>query len=146
MCTTVGEFLEAHYAAICDLLERAATRVGGHYAQMTPAARRRNAEHDADEFILALTLGAIDRPTVRTAAAQPAPTGLVADDLLRLASMVEPWLQDLITHDLAEQPALRDQLLHRLREVNTSFRANLFGTKIDQAITQSTRSETKRRL
>jgi hypothetical protein len=146
MYCSVNEFLQAHYATICEMRVRAATRVGGHYAQMTAAARRCNAEQDAREYILALSLGAIDREAVRTAAAQPAPTGLVADDLLRLTSMIEPWIKDLVTHELACQPALRDQLLHRLDEVHTSFRANLFGTKIDLAITQSSRMEMKRPL
>lgn len=134
MYTSVEEFLARHYAAISDLLAEAATRAGGHYAEMRSEARRLNATHDAAELIHALTEGRIDRQEVRATGARPTATGLVADDLLRLTNTFEPWFEDYFTHELRDQPYLVAALHQRLRQVNTSFRANLLSAKIDQAI------------
>jgi hypothetical protein len=136
MYATVEQFLAQHYEAICDLLEEAACHAGGHYAAMTAATRRLNATHDAVELIQALTEGRIDREAVQANGVRPTHTGLVADDLLRLTIHFQPWFEDFVTHELAEQPYLAEALRHRIQQVNTSFRATLLSAKIDQAMRQ----------
>ena len=115
-------------------MEEAATRAGGHYADMSAEARRLNATHDTVELIHALTEGRIDRQAVQINGARPTHTGMVADDLLRLTIIFQPWFEDYVTHELREQPYLAEALRQRMRQVNTSFRANLLSAKIDHAI------------
>jgi hypothetical protein len=134
MYYSVEEFLDKHFGVIAGILEQAAVEAGGHYAAMSPAARRLNAEHDAVEFIHALSDGRVDRQAARINGARPTNTGLIADDLLRLSRLVEPRFEDYLTQELANHPALRDELLRRLRQVQTSFRASLTGVKIDQVL------------
>jgi hypothetical protein len=136
MYSSVEQFLERQYSAICDILERAATAAGGHYAQMTPEARRHTAEHDAVELIRALAQGYVDPEVVRATGARPTGTGLVADDLLRLADYVEPRIEELAVRELARQPDLRDELLARKRRIYARFRAGLTSAKIDQVLTR----------
>ena len=40
MYSSVEHFLQKRAAAICAILEQAATEAGGHYAEMAPEARR----------------------------------------------------------------------------------------------------------
>jgi hypothetical protein len=138
MYSSVEAFLAAHFAAISDLMAEAATRAGGHYAEMSAEARRLNARHDTVELIQALTEGRIDRQAVQTHSARPTNTGLVADDLLRLTIIFQPWFEDYVAHELAEQPYLAEALRHRMQQVNISFRANLLSVKIDHAINHAT--------
>lgn len=139
MYSSVEQFLEQHYPTFCAILERAAGQAGGHYTQLSPLARRHTAEHDAVELIAALAQGRVDRERVRASGARPTSTGLIADDLLRLAALVEPEVQALAERALAAQPDLRDELLARTRRIYASFRANLTSAKIDQVLDQLTR-------
>ena len=134
MYSSVEQFLEQQYPALCDILERAATNAGGHYAQMTAAARRDTAENDAVELISALAQGYVDPEVVRATGARPSTTGLIADDLLRLADYVEPRIEELAVRELAQQPDLRDDLLARKRRIYARFRAGLTSAKIDQVL------------
>jgi hypothetical protein len=145
MYASVEQFLARHYPAICELMEEAAARAGGHYAEMNASTRRLNARHDAVELIQALTEGRIDRQAVQANGVRPTPTGLVADDLLRLTIIFQPWFEDFVTYELREQPYLAEALRHRIQQVNTSFRANLLSVKIDRAIHQiSTHAQEKK--
>lgn len=134
--SSVEQFLEQQYPALCDILERAAAVAGGHYAEMTPAARRHNAENDAVELIGALAQGTVDPEVVRATAARPTGSGLLADDLMRLANYVEPRIEELAAHELAAQPELRDDLLARKRRVYARFRAGLTSARIDQVLSR----------
>jgi hypothetical protein len=136
MYASVEQFLAQHYTAICDLMAEATARAGGHYADMSAAALRLNAEHDTVELIQALTEGRVDRQATRVNGARPTHSGLVADDLLRLTIIFQPWFEDYVTHALRDQPYLAEALRHRMQQVNTSFRANLLSVKIDHAIHQ----------
>ena len=139
MYSSIIQFLEAQYPALCDILEYAAGQAGGHYAQMTPTARRLNAEHDAVELTQALAEGRVDPDVVRATGARPTVTGLVADDLLRLTDYVEPLLQTLVARELVLQPDLRDELLARERRIYARFRAALTSAKLDQVLSQFNR-------
>lgn len=142
---SVEQFLERHFGAVCAILDQAAAEAGGHYATMSPPIRRLNAEHDAVEFIHALSEGRIDRQATRLNGARPTNTGLIADDLLRLSRLVEPRFEAYLDQELANHPALHDELLRRLHQVQTSFRASLTGVKIDQVlshISEQTRRST----
>lgn len=131
----VEEFLEKHFAALCEIMTQAATDAGGHYAEMSPSARRLNAEHDTVEFIHALSAGRADRQAARLSGARPTDTGLIADDLLRLSRLVEPRVEDYLNAELANHPAVRDELVRRLHQVQAGYRASLTGVKIDQVLT-----------
>jgi hypothetical protein len=135
MSYSVEQFLDRHFAAICAIIEQAAVEAGGHYAAMSPATRRLNAEHDTVEFIHALTEGRADRDAARVNGARPTNTGLIADDLLRLSRATEPRFEAYINQELAGDPALRDELLRRARQVHASFRTSLTGVKIDEVLT-----------
>ena len=52
MYYSVEQFLDKHFDAICAILNQAAAEAGGHYATMSPAARRLNAEHDAVDLLM----------------------------------------------------------------------------------------------
>ena len=135
MYYSVEQFLEKHFAAICTIMDQAAAEAGGHYAAMSPAIRRLNAEHDTVEFIHALSEGRADRQAARLSGARPTNTGLIADDLLRLSRLVEPRMEAYINAELANHPALRDELLRLLHQVQAGYRASLTGVKIDQVLT-----------
>ena len=135
MSYSVEEFLEQHFAALSEILTQAAADAGGHYAEMSPSARRLNAEHDTVEFIHALSEGHADRQAARLSGARPTNTGLIADDLLRLSRLVEPRVEDYFNAELANHPVLRDELVRRLHQVQASYRASLTGVKIDQVLT-----------
>jgi hypothetical protein len=134
--SSIEQFLEQQYPALCAILERAATAAGGHYAEMTPEARRHNAENDAVELISALAQGYVDPDVVRATGARPTTGGLIADDLLRLANYVEPRIEELAVRELARQPDLRDELLARKRRIYARFRAALTSARIDQVLTR----------
>jgi hypothetical protein len=131
----VEQFLDRRFAAICAIIEQAAAEAGGHYATMSPANRRLNAEHDTVEFIQALTEGRADRDAARVNGARPTNTGLIADDLLRLSHLTEPRFEAYINQELGADPDLRDELLRRARQVHASYRASLTGVKIDEVLT-----------
>ena len=134
--SSIEQFLEQQYPALCDILERAATAAGGHYAEMTPATRRHNAENDAVELISALAQGYVDPEVVRATGARPTNSGLLADDLMRLANYVEPRIEELAIRELTQQPDLRDELLARKRRIYARFRAGLTSARIDQVLTR----------
>jgi hypothetical protein len=133
---SVEQFLTDQYAALCELMEEAATRTGGHYAEMSAEARRLNAAHATVELIQALTEGRVDRHAVQINGARPTTGGMVADDLLRLTIVFQPWFEDFVTYELRDQPYLAEALRRRIQQVNISFRANLLSAKIDHAIQQ----------
>src|SRR5215212_7707229 len=134
MYYSVEQFLDKHFAAISAIIEQAAVEAGGHYAALSPDARRLNAEHDAVEFIQALSEGRADRQAARLNGARPSNTGLMADDLLQLSRACEPLFETFINQELAPYPALRDDLIRRARQVHASFRASLTGVKIDRVL------------
>lgn len=135
MYYSVDQFLDKHFGTFCTIMEQAAIEAGGHYADMSPAVRRLNAEHDASEFIRALSEGRIDRHATRINGARPTNTGLIADDLLRLSRSVEAQVEAFIHQELGDDPTLREEMLRRLRQVESSFRVSLTGVKIDQVLT-----------
>ena len=132
--SSIEQFLERQYPALCDILERAAIVAGGHYAHMTPEGRRHNAENDAVELISALAQGYVDPEVVRATGSRPTSAGLLADDLLRLANYVEPRIEELALRELAAQLDLRDELLARTRRIYARFRAALTSAQIDQVL------------
>jgi hypothetical protein len=135
MYYAVEQFLDKHFDTICTIMDQAAAEAGGHYATMSAAVRRLNAEHDTAEFIRALSDGRVDRQAARINGARPTNTGLIADDLLRLSRFVEPRMEAFILQELGDDPLLRDELLRRLHQVQASFRVSLTGVKIDQVLT-----------
>lgn len=146
MYYSVDQFLDKHFETFCTIMDQAATEAGGHYAEMSPPVRRLNAEHDAAEFIRALSEGRVDRQATRINGARPTNTGLVADDLLRLSRVVEAQVEAFILQELGNDPTLRDELLRRLRQVEASFRVSLTGVKIDQVLTHLPRPSQSQRL
>lgn len=138
MYFSVEQFLDKHFEIICAILEQAAAEAGGHYATMSPTARRLNAEHDAVEFIQALSEGRVNRLATQINGARPTNTGLIADDLLRLSRLVEPRFEDYLNQELANHPALLDELTRRLRQIESSYRTSLTGVKIDQVLNHLT--------
>src|SRR5689334_28480 len=100
----IARFLETHRFQIIELLDQAYGEAGGHYAALSPEARREQAATDSGEYIGALIEGTIDRAAVQAVAHQARDAGIDLRDILRMSNALERHVTGFIAATLPQEP------------------------------------------
>jgi hypothetical protein len=133
---SVDHFLTAHESQIIGLMERAQQATGGHYAALSEAERRADAQAATRRMMDAVRQVQLDRRTVQDTARQRDSAGIALDDLTRLVDQMETRFIAYVQAELRAQPELAAEILRRLRNANARFRSNVMAVKLDKTIQQ----------
>ncbi len=131
---SIDQFLTTHRTALTGLMEAAQRTAGGHYAAMTPIQLQQTAANDAEQLITALRNSPVLRESFQENARTVDGNGVALDDLARLADGVEAHFIPYFTTQLSDEPDLLEELLRRLRHINSRFRAGIRAVQIDKTI------------
>ncbi|HEX6608179.1 MAG TPA: hypothetical protein VF276_14845 [Chloroflexia bacterium] len=133
---SVDHFLTAHESQIIDMMASAQQATGGHYAGLSEAARRADAQAAAQRMMAAVRQVQLDGQTVQATARQRDSAGIPLDDLTRLVDQMETRFIAFVQAELGAQPELAAEILRRLRNANARFRSNVMAVKLDKTIRQ----------
>jgi hypothetical protein len=133
---SIDHFLSTHEPQIIGLMERAQEATGGHYATLSAADRRADAQAATQRMMDAVRQVQLDRQVVQETARQRDNAGIALDDLTRLVDQMEARFLAYVQAELSAQPDLAAEILRRLRNVNARFRSNVMAVKLDKTIQQ----------
>jgi hypothetical protein len=117
-------FLEAHRAAIAELVEKAYLQAGGHYAQMSAGGRREQAERDAEEIVAHICAGEISAEAIE-ASIRAIPSLAILNDVMHMAEAIERLTMIYLRQQLADDPDLCREVVHRASNTSRRFRVSV---------------------
>jgi hypothetical protein len=129
----IATFLAEQRPAIIGLVEQAFAEAAGHYTIMTPGERRRQAEHDGDEFIADLLRGGVDWEAIRTLV-RTAPDPAIPSDMLLMSGILERLFTAFVDQELAAEPDVAQELARRTTSLIACRQINLTAAQIDSML------------
>jgi hypothetical protein len=129
----IEQFLNTHRSGIQKLMRQAQQEAGGHYNKLSLAARQRQAEIDAEEFMQALLSGAPDRTAIQQTV-DNATTPTIPTDIVNMATAFDQLFTAFVSEQLQGQPRLAHEIMLRSSYVIARFRLSVSASQIDNLV------------
>ena len=139
--TRLQQFLANHHADLVAVFEQAYTIAGGHYAALSPTARRQQAEIDSHEFCIDLLAGSINQTLIAEVIQLAANSTALARDLIHMVMALDPLICAFIRVQLRDDPLVAAELEQRTRAIVRTFRSGVLDAQIGYLLGRMQRAQ-----